>query len=103
MRATNMRILFSAMAVLACAEALALGAASPGEEVIIVYNARTPESKGLAEYCQERRQVPGSQVFGFDLSTSEEVSRKEFEDTLQKPLAKALEEKKLWHIGSLWV
>jgi len=34
------------------------------------------------------------------LSTNLEMTRAEFRDSLQKPLASLLEEKKLWHIGS---
>jgi uncharacterized protein (TIGR03790 family) len=77
-----------------------LHAAGPGDEVIVIYNTRVPESKDVAEHYAERRQVPASQVFGFDLSTNEGMSRTEYRDSLEKPLAKMLEEKKLWHIGS---
>jgi uncharacterized protein (TIGR03790 family) len=77
-----------------------LRAAGPGEEVIVVYNTRVPESKGVAEHYAERRQVPAGQIFGFALSTNESMSRAEYRDSLEKPLAKALEDKKLWHVGS---
>src|SRR5947208_2823034 len=88
------------LGILADAGAFALRAANPGDEVVIVYNERLPESRALANYYAQQRQVPASQIFGFDLSTSEEISRKDFQDSLQKPLARALEDKKLWHIGS---
>src|ERR1051326_7386435 len=71
-----------------------------GDQGIVVYNSRMPLSKGVAEYYTQERKVPKSQVFGFDLSTSEEMSRAEFRDELQKPLAKALSGKKLWRMGS---
>src|SRR5881396_2006550 len=77
-----------------------LRGASPGDQVVIVYNSRLPESKRIAEHYAERRQVTTNQIFGFDLPTTEEISRQDYRDSLQKPLAKALEEKKLWHIGS---
>jgi uncharacterized protein (TIGR03790 family) len=73
---------------------------SPGQEVVVVYNSRLPESKALAEYYAQRRQVPASQIFGFALSTNEDISRAEFRDNLQLPLAKALEDNKLWRVGS---
>lgn len=75
-------------------------ASGAGDEVIVVYNSRLPESKAVAEYYAQKRQVPADQVFGFDLSTNEAISRVEFRDSLQQPLAKALESQKLWHIAS---
>lgn len=75
-------------------------AANPGDEVVVIYNQRMPGSKMVAEHYAERRQVPANQVFGFDLTTNEVVSRREYRDSLEKPLAKKLENNKLWHIGS---
>jgi uncharacterized protein (TIGR03790 family) len=74
--------------------------ADSGSEVVVVYNSRVPESKSLAEYYAGRRHVPTNQLFGFALSTGENMSRAEFQDSLQKPLARALEKNKLWHIAS---
>ena len=92
MRTLLTSILFLAMSA-------ALHAAGRGDEVIVVYNNRMPESKAVAEYYAARRNVPKEQIFGFALTTNEVVTRSEFENALQKPLAKALEAKKLWHIG----
>jgi hypothetical protein len=71
-----------------------------GREVVVVYNTRIPESKGVAEHYAELRGVPTNQIFGFELSTNEDFSRTAFRDTLQRPLAKKLEQNKLWHISS---
>ncbi len=87
------------MVILACSEALSTRAANPGDEVIIVYNTRVPESKGVADYYAKRRQVPASQIYGFPLSTNEDMSRAEFRDALQKPLAETLRKQKLWQIA----
>ncbi|HEX3717079.1 MAG TPA: TIGR03790 family protein [Verrucomicrobiae bacterium] len=78
----------------------AIRAANPGDEVIVIYNSRLPESKGVADYYAAKRKVPRSQVFGFALTTNENISRAQFHDSLEKPLARELESKKLWHIGS---
>ncbi|HKS37802.1 MAG TPA: TIGR03790 family protein [Verrucomicrobiae bacterium] len=75
-------------------------AAGPGDEVAVVYNSRLPESKELAFYYAERRGVPTNQVLGFDLPTTETISRKEFRDQLQKPLLKALEKQGLFRVSS---
>lgn len=88
------------LTVLAFLCALTVHAANPGDEVIVVYNSKMLESKSLAEYYAQRRNVPANQVFGFELTTNEDVSRAEFRDSLQRPLAKELESKKLWHVGS---
>ena len=88
--------------VLGAAAAIAVSARAggPGDQVIVVYNPRVPESKGVATYYAEKRQVPTNQIFGFEITTNEECSRVEFRDSLQKPLAKALESRKFWHIAS---
>src|SRR5215831_4706579 len=62
-------------------------AANTGSEVVVIYNTKVPESKSLAEYYAARRHVPTNKIFGFALSTGDEMSRAEFRDALQKPLA----------------
>src|SRR5262245_35021100 len=78
-------------------------AASPGDEVVVIYNNRVPESKEVAEYYAQKRQVPKKQIFGFTLPTGEDITRSEFRDSLQRPLAKALERERLWSVRSLVV
>ena len=87
------------LAVAGCAGVLPACAANPGDEVVIVYNTRVPESKGVADYYAERRHVPANQIYGFPLSTNQDMSRAEFREELQKPLAKALKKQMLWEIG----
>src|SRR5436305_2104806 len=94
-----MRKILFALSMTICAGAVAQGAANPGDEVVIVYNTRLPESKAIAEHYAERRHVPAGQIFGFKLPVEEDMNRAEFRDGLQKPLAEALEKKKLWHIA----
>ncbi len=88
------------VAALAGAGGLALRAANPGDEVVLVYNSRLPESRGVADHYARLRQVPQDQIFGFDLPTNEVMSRAEFQEALQRPLAQRLETKKLWHIAA---
>jgi uncharacterized protein (TIGR03790 family) len=73
-----------------------LQAADSGASVVVVYNQRLPESKAVAEYYARRREVPARQVLGFDLPVTETMTRVEFTEQLQKPLAKALTDGKLW-------
>ena len=72
-----------------------------GDEVVVVYNSRLLDSKAVAEHYASLRQVPAKQIYGLALSTNEEISRAEFQDTLQKPLAKKLEADGLWKFGSI--
>jgi len=72
-----------------------------GDEVVVIYNSRLPESKAVAEYYAHARQVPDNQIYGFAMTTNEEMSRPEFHDSLQMPLAKKLEADKLWQFGSV--
>ena len=98
-RELNVQRLLTLLAVLACGGALSARAANPGDEVIIVYNTRMPESKGVADYYAEQRHVPTNQIFGFPLSTNEDMSRAEFREGLQQPLAQILKKQKLWEVG----
>lgn len=70
-----------------------------GEEVVVIYNSALPESEALANYYARRRSVPREQILGFKLTTGETMSREDFRDDLQRPLAKKLENLKLWRIG----
>lgn len=70
-----------------------------GEEVVVVYNSAVPESKSVADYYARRRDVPASQVFGFQLSTGSDLSRNEYQDALLRPLVAALKAKKLAKFG----
>jgi len=96
----HMKKLFLVIGLALCAGIDPLSASNPGDEVIVVYNTRLADSKAVADHYAELRQVPASQVFGFALSTNEDMSRVEFRDEFQRPLARLLEEKKLWHIAS---
>jgi uncharacterized protein (TIGR03790 family) len=75
--------------------ALSAQGSDRGDEVVVIYNSRIPESKSVADHYAGRRKVPASQVFGFELPTTETMSRAEFRDQLQKPLVKALDLQKL--------
>ncbi|MGH7975211.1 MAG: TIGR03790 family protein, partial [Limisphaerales bacterium] len=67
--------------------------------VVVIFNKNMPESKSVAEYYAKARQVPKNQIFGFSLTTGEVMSRDEFRDKLQLPLAKKLESDGLWKFG----
>jgi len=72
-------------------------AGSPGDEVVVVYNKRVPDSRSIADYYALQRQVPTNQIFGFDLPTGEDMTRSDYQTLLQLPLAKAIKSNKLWN------
>ncbi len=70
-----------------------------GEEVVVIYNSQMPGSKAVAEHYAAIRQVPANHIFSFALTTNEVISRDEFTDKLQQPLAAKLESSGLWKFG----
>jgi len=82
---------------------LPLLARAGGEEVVVVYNSAMPESKMVAEHYARARQVPAKQIYGFKLPVTEEISRAEFRDDFQLPLAKKLEKDGLWKFGAVTI
>src|SRR5258708_28168978 len=77
--------------------ALSLLAADQGDEVVLVFNTKVPESREIAEHYAAKRVVPANQVFGFDLPTGEDMSRRGFEILLQLPLAQVLKTNHVSH------
>jgi uncharacterized protein (TIGR03790 family) len=75
------------------------GAAESGESVLVIYNSKMGDSKQVADYYAQRRQVPPAQVMGFDLPTVESMTRREFLDQLVKPLLARLQSEKLFTFG----
>ncbi len=98
---TMTKFLGTGVAALALLAGIAPGrAAAGGREAVVIFNSRMPESKAIADHYAALRQVPTNQIFGFDLSTTEEIRRAEFRDDLQRPLAEGLEARKLWRVAS---
>lgn len=67
-----------------------------GSSVVLVYNSASAESREIAMHYAEKRQVPQSQIFSFDLPTSETISRKDFDQKLRQPLWDELVKNKLF-------
>lgn len=93
-----MKYLLSVLFTVLTCVAAASAAPAPSE-VVVVYNTRVSESKAIAQHYAKVRNVPASQVVGFSLSTGEEMSRREFQNELQRPLFQFLVKEKLWKTG----
>ena len=63
--------------ILALALALAslLTSFAGGDEVVVIYNSRVPESKALAEFYASKRSVPEQQIIGLRMTDGETMSR----------------------------
>ena len=91
---------FALLAIALCGPSLATAATS-GDEVVVLFNRKMAGSESVARHYAEVRRVPDTQVIGFDLSTSEEIARADFEYDLARPLAHELAKRKLWRIGTV--
>lgn len=63
---------------------------------VVLYNRNDVESRDLAKYYAEKRGIPFRQVLGLDVSSSEEISRQEYIDTIQTPLTEAFTTRGWW-------
>jgi len=79
---------------------LGLNAAEPGSAVVVLYNSDMAESKQVADYYAQRRNVPAGQVFGLPLPKTEPMSRVDYLDKLEKPFLQKIEAAKLYGPGT---
>jgi uncharacterized protein (TIGR03790 family) len=67
--------------------ALSTGAlALSAHDLIVVYNRNVPDSQAVAAYYAEKRQVPPDNLVGVEVSTKEDMSRKDFDEKLTPPV-----------------
>ena len=87
--------------LVACSAARATESSPPGREAaatLVVFNTRDPDSRGLAEYYAEQRNIPREQVVGLDCPIDEEITREQYTDTIQTPLRKLFERREWWEV-----
>jgi uncharacterized protein (TIGR03790 family) len=70
-----------------------------GNEVVVVYNRKVPESEQVARHYAKARRIPENQIIGLNLGTNEVMSRAEYDGDLAKPLAQEFETRNFWRIG----
>lgn len=80
-----------------------LSSRAGGKQVVVVYNTQMPGSETVARHYARMRGVPEKQIYGFALTTNEVISREDFTDELQKPLADRLEKDGLWKFDKVIV
>ncbi len=98
-----------AIALLVAVAAFALPTDAPADTprpsreaaaTLVVFNARDPDSRALAEYYAERRFIPSEQIVGLECPLDEEISRQQYIDTIETPLRGLFESKKWWDVRS---
>ncbi len=89
--------------------ALALGSAAPAlaerdrpsreaAATLVVFNTLDPESRALAAYYAEKRQIPPDQLMGLACPLTEEITRQEYIDTIEIPLRSRFERNGWWDV-----
>ncbi|MBI5141762.1 MAG: TIGR03790 family protein [Nitrospirae bacterium] len=74
---------------LLAAPAICNAAVSP-EDIIVVYNRKSAESRDVADYYASRRNIPGGNLTGIDVPDSESISRDSFNRRVLPPLREAV-------------
>ncbi|MFN0068229.1 MAG: TIGR03790 family protein [Limisphaerales bacterium] len=87
-------------ALLAGFAAAAAAAEMPVPDVVVVFNSRMRDSRGVAEHYAKRRGVPDRHVIGLELPAAETMSRGDYRKHLEGPLRDALRERGLMTWGA---
>jgi uncharacterized protein (TIGR03790 family) len=54
--------------------------------LLVVYNTADADSKALAQYYASRRNIPAERVLGITCPITEEINRKDYDDTIRSPI-----------------
>lgn len=68
-------------------------------DVVVLYNAKSPESRALAVTYREARRIPEENLVGLDLPLSDDISRVDYESLLATPLRAHFDQKGWWQRG----
>lgn len=73
--------------------------ASGGNEVVVVFNKREHGAEDIARHYASQRGVPQNQVLGLRMPVTEQITRAQFIEQVQMPIAEFLEDQELWSVG----
>lgn len=79
--------------------ATALSAPPDPASVVVLYNSSDPDSKALAEFYAQARNIPAEHLVGLELPEAEEISRKDFDDDLRDRLIREYDRREWWIRG----
>ena len=63
---------------------------------VVVYNKGVDESRKLAAYYAQKREIPIDNIIGLNCPTAEVISREEFDETIRDPLRAAFDANGWW-------
>lgn len=66
------------------------------KEVLVIFNNAIPESAKLAGIYQKERNIPNTQILGFDLPVKADITRTEYETALLEPLRDRFDQRDWW-------
>lgn len=85
--------------ILLCVANLLGASTIPPKSVAVLYNTQIPESKELAKFYAQMRNIPQANLIGLELSTKDEITRKEYNLTIRDPLRAVFIARKWWGMG----
>lgn len=95
---SRMRLFVVAWLMLAGVWPLASGAPSP-DSVAILYNLTSPESRKLAQFYAEARNIPAENLIALKMPESQDISRADYESLIAAPLRKEFDRRGWWRRG----
>ena len=75
-----------------------LGDAELASQTIVIFNENDLDSAGLASFYVEQRNIPRGNLIALKTSGREEITRREYDETIAEPLRKILAERGLWKL-----
>jgi uncharacterized protein (TIGR03790 family) len=65
-------------------------------EVVVVFNTAVPESSQLANLYRDSRHIPAANMIGLNMPTTPDISRDDYESTIQNPLRIEFDKRGFW-------
>ncbi|MDZ4816436.1 MAG: TIGR03790 family protein [Verrucomicrobiota bacterium] len=62
------------------------------DQVAVIYNVNDPDSKKIARFYANMREIPNNQIIGLDCSLLEIISRGDYEKTIRDPIKKIFDQ-----------
>jgi uncharacterized protein (TIGR03790 family) len=85
--------------MLMAAMARLLKAMPAPESVAILYNSDIPESRKLAEFYQEQRGIPATNLIALPMPRTQDISRADYRKTIEAPLRAEFDRRGWWKRG----
>ncbi|MEM9445888.1 MAG: TIGR03790 family protein [Verrucomicrobiota bacterium] len=65
------------------------------QKILVIYNHNAPDSKELAEYYAQKRNIPNDRILAVNAPITEQITREQYDKFIRKPLEAYLLEKRL--------